>query len=474
MLEKIKKFFFIITLPITNIVRKRNQPWLYINENNKSAESMSDLLNDEMIKMIESRFIGTWINDMIVVDLLGRGTFSYCFLCFEPKTKIFKACKITLPCYYKEACDEKENIKKINLDHKIKCIKLPGHPRALCFMNTLFGESIGVLLDKNNFIKTNKVNLFNAMKQLCKQIEHIHTHNYVHCDIKLDNIMSNVYSNYTLELKNFVLGLNIHERLTSQIKKEMAKFRYMSTKKFNSEIIKKRTLLTNFIRKKMIIFKKNMNNKNIENKQLFIEVEDFDNLWIDDLEDNIWTKNVNLATFYKLHLIDYGSLEKPQHDAYDITYYSYRAPENVLNLDIQTSCDIWSLGCIFFEILTGEALIQERYYNDTIESEQDLLHQIFSQLGQSKEQLNYLQNSIYGKQYINSVHSLDNYETQSKINYYLRQNNRFQLSFEEILLWSNLLQSMLEIIPSNRIRSNTLLKHPVFSCIDNDFEDVFI
>jgi serine/threonine protein kinase len=167
-------------------------------------------------------------------------------------------------------------------------------------------------------------------------------------------------------------------------------------------------------------------------------------------------------------------LEKPQHDAYDITYYSYRAPENILNLDIQPSCDIWSLGCIIFEILTGELLFHERYYDNVINNEQDLLHQIFSKLGQKVEDKEYIKNSKYGKQYINSVHSLDNYETQSKINYYLRQNNRFQLSFEEILLWSNLLQSMLEFIPSNRIRSNTLLKHPVFSCIDNDFEDVFI
>ena len=86
----------------------------------------------------------------------------------------------------------------------------------------------------------------------------------------------------------------------------------------------------------------------------------------------------------------------------------------------------------------------------------------------------YIKNSKYGKQYINSVHSLDNYETQSKIIYYLKQNNRFQLSLEEILLWSNLLQSMLEFIPSNRIKSNTLLKHPVFSCIENEYEDVFI
>ena len=461
--RKIKQKLINITLPITDIIRKREQPWLYINENKRSVDSLSELLDENMVLLINTRFIGTWIQNMIVIDLLGRGTFSYCFLCFEPKTKIFKACKITLPCYYKEACDEKENIKKINFDNQITCIPLPGHPRALCFMNTLFGESIGVLLDKNNFIKTNKVNLFNAMKQLCKQIEHIHTHNYVHCDIKLDNIMSNVYSNYTLELKNFVLGLNIHERLTSQIKKEMPKFRYMSTKKFNSEIIKKRTLLTNFIRKKMIIFKKNMNNKNIENKQLFIEVEDFDNLWIDDLEDNIWTKNVNLATFYKLHLIDYGSIEIPQKNAYDITYYSYRAPENVLNLDIQTSCDIWSLGCIFFEILTGEALIQERYYNDTIESEQDLLHQIFSQLGQSKEQLNYLQNSIYGIKYINSVQTLNKYETQSKIKYYLTQNNRFYLPETEILLWTNLLQSMLEFIPLHRININKVIEHPVFN-----------
>ncbi|KAJ1966130.1 serine threonine protein kinase CMGC group [Dipsacomyces acuminosporus] len=60
-----------------------------------------------------------------------------------------------------------------------------------------------------------------------------------------------------------------------------------------------------------------------------------------------------------IRLIDFGSA------TFDSEYHSqvvstrhYRAPEIILNLGWSFPCDMWSIGCIIIELLTGEALFQ--------------------------------------------------------------------------------------------------------------------
>lgn len=66
-----------------------------------------------------------------------------------------------------------------------------------------------------------------------------------------------------------------------------------------------------------------------------------------------------LPTKSDVRLIDFGSA------AFDEDYHSsivstrhYRAPEIVLGFGWSKPCDMWSLGCIFVELLTGDALFQ--------------------------------------------------------------------------------------------------------------------
>ncbi|KAI8979123.1 kinase-like domain-containing protein [Mycotypha africana] len=58
-------------------------------------------------------------------------------------------------------------------------------------------------------------------------------------------------------------------------------------------------------------------------------------------------------------LIDFGSaIFDNEHHASTVTTRHYRAPEIILKHGWSFPCDIWSLGCIFFELMTGEALFQ--------------------------------------------------------------------------------------------------------------------
>ncbi|RCI01403.1 dual specificity protein kinase kns1, partial [Rhizopus stolonifer] len=60
-----------------------------------------------------------------------------------------------------------------------------------------------------------------------------------------------------------------------------------------------------------------------------------------------------------IRLIDFGSatFEKDYHSSVVSTRH-YRAPEIILGMGWSYPCDIWSIGCILVEFLTGEALFQ--------------------------------------------------------------------------------------------------------------------
>ena len=76
-----------------------------------------------------------------------------------------------------------------------------------------------------------------------------------------------------------------------------------------------------------------------------------------------------------LKVVDFGSGCKTQEQIY--TYVQsryYRSPEVVLRIPYTTKVDMWSLGCIIVELLTGEPLFPAN-------NEQELLEYMMEVLG---------------------------------------------------------------------------------------------
>ncbi|XP_058785135.1 serine/threonine-protein kinase AFC3-like isoform X2 [Vicia villosa] len=60
-----------------------------------------------------------------------------------------------------------------------------------------------------------------------------------------------------------------------------------------------------------------------------------------------------------IKLIDFGSTASAnQSHSSIVSTRHYRAPEVILGLGWSTPCDLWSVGCILYELCTGEALFQ--------------------------------------------------------------------------------------------------------------------
>lgn len=63
----------------------------------------------------------------------------------------------------------------------------------------------------------------------------------------------------------------------------------------------------------------------------------------------------------RVKIIDLGSASWTHHHFYAVTQKrAYRAPEIILGCYYSPAIDIWSIGCIFYELLTGEPLFQVR------------------------------------------------------------------------------------------------------------------
>ena len=76
-----------------------------------------------------------------------------------------------------------------------------------------------------------------------------------------------------------------------------------------------------------------------------------------------------------LKVVDFGSGCKTQEQIY--TYVQsryYRSPEVVLRIPYTTKVDMWSLGCIIVELLTGDPLFPGN-------NEQELLEYMMEVLG---------------------------------------------------------------------------------------------
>ncbi|EEQ83160.1 hypothetical protein NCER_100019 [Vairimorpha ceranae BRL01] len=84
--------------------------------------------------------------------------------------------------------------------------------------------------------------------------------------------------------------------------------------------------------------------------------------------ENILIKDYNS---FDVKIIDFGSaFYEPQQNNFYVQSRYYRAPEVVLGIPYSNSCDIWSLGCIIYEMYMGHPLFPGK-------DNQDLLYKIY-------------------------------------------------------------------------------------------------
>ena len=157
-----------------------------------SSEDESEISKDWAYKWITSRYL--------IVKYLGRGTFCRTWLVYDINEFKFVALKMYFPKYYEDSLNELKINKKLTTNNNV--VKLLDN-----FLyenhNCLVFELLGVtLLDINEYYDEKiPLNILkNIVYQILEGLDELHKNKIIHCDLKPENIMVDVYPNIIKEI----------------------------------------------------------------------------------------------------------------------------------------------------------------------------------------------------------------------------------------------------------------------------------
>ncbi|XP_076678625.1 CDC like kinase darkener of apricot isoform X2 [Andrena cerasifolii] len=169
-------------------------------------------------------------------------------------------------------------------------------------------------------------------------------------------------------------------------------------------------------------------------------------------------KDIRRVKRTDIRLIDFGSATfDHEHHSTIVSTRHYRAPEVILELGWSQPCDVWSIGCILFELYLGITLFQTHDNREHLAMMERILGTIPHRMAR-KTKTKYF---YHGK--------LD-WDEKSHAGRYVRDNckplHRCMLSDdEEHRQLFDLVQKMLDYEPSQRIVLKDALAHPFFDAL---------
>ena len=254
----------------------------------------------------------------IIVKYINEGTFSHIFLIYNAERNLFFAAKQYERENYYIAKSEIDFLKNTNGNQHI--IKLHDsfidHNHVYLILD-LLGDSIYDMLCKNNRLSLDTIR--HMMKSILLGVGQLHANGIIHCDLKTDNILSTIINPKINALICYLTKLNL-----ATIKAEF--YTHLS--------------------------------QNPDPKRLTIYALRDYIMAISEQLTNACDTTTSTGTEYRL--IDMGSAEYETNIEHNLIYHAYyRPPEVIYNKDYSCKSDIWVIGCIFYELLTNEILIDE-------------------------------------------------------------------------------------------------------------------
>ena len=146
-----------------------------------------------------------------------------------------------------------------------------------------------------------------------------------------------------------------------------------------------------------------------------------------------------------------------KHFSEDIQTRQYRCPEVIIGSKYDTSADMWSLGCIIFELLTGDLLFDPKA-GENYDRDEDHLAMFQELIGKMPKKLAI--SGKYSKNYFNRKGELKHI---NKLNYWPLQevlHEKYRFGIEEAREISAFIMPMLEFKKDKRAKARAMLNHP--------------
>ncbi|CAI9721981.1 specificity kinase CLK2 isoform X4 [Octopus vulgaris] len=157
-----------------------------------------------------------------------------------------------------------------------------------------------------------------------------------------------------------------------------------------------------------------------------------------------------------IRLIDFGSATfDHEHHSTIVSTRHYRAPEVILELGWSQPCDVWSIGCIMFELYTGYTLFQTHDNKEHLAMMERILGSIPYRMAKRSRKSKYF---YHGKLDWDEKNSSGRYirENCKPLKHYLRDKGIQHLQLFDLI------EKMLEYEPHYRITLAETLAHPFF------------
>lgn len=394
----------------------------YTDIESEETDSEMELESDDEFD-VSRDFVYTVLNNRYIpIKYINRGTFSRVWLTYDSIDNKLVAMKAIFSKYIEDAEYEIE----INSAIIDKLSNIDDDNRGLLKMKDYFlnkdemyliYDVMGVgIYDLLSYIDEDQDVLLDilvkkATKDILIGLEKLHSINIIHTDLKPENILTNIYPRGVAILKKIFeeendFGQVLQQLINDRLPDNFNSFNKNKKKKIKRTIKHRRlpdlaTRIKNTVENKMNsisdgFFSDKHNftelNKDLDNKQIDIsEDEEFHNDsqtfqdFLKDIDVNDWEDVVNNLT---VKIIDFGNCENMDNPTLDeISIRCYRPPENFLNSGFSFSADIWSLGCIIFELYTGDTLFSIEYTDDCAERDRLYITEMIKILGEIPKSL---------------------------------------------------------------------------------------
>ena len=263
-------------------------------------------------------------------------------------------------------------------------------------------------------------------------------HNILHTDIKPENILVVGVNNKDQEI---IKRLEGHKELQNCLHYKKKK------SKDNKNFDKKKNL------KKII---RSITFDDIEDK--YDKYSYSDASLVDDIEmiDDKYVTNIVTK------LSDFGLCRKLNYSNFDIQTRHYRAPEIILGYKYDETCDLWSVGCLFYELITGKVLFDPEK-RDGINTNRAHIYDMVCLFGKIPDDL--VNSSMNKKKFFRHNGLLKGINKIEFNNFYnimeiCLDDRKIEISQKEKVI--SFLKVIFNYNPKDRSRVVDILKHPLF------------
>jgi len=178
-----------------------------------------------------------------------------------------------------------------------------------------------------------------------------------------------------------------------------------------------------------------------------------------DIDENIHIKISNFSNACYLN----------HHFSREIQTRQYRAPEIILGINYNETVDIWSLGCIVFELITGDCLFEPRQKNNSFSKDDDHLAQFIELLGKIPK--NFALSGTESKRFFTKDGKLCRINTLHKRLLKDALIKKYHMKKKEAEKLNDFLLPMFEFCPEKRATAKQMLTHPWLNIDENDSDN---